>query len=406
MARVTAAGLALLLLSPPAVELATRIPTVLQAQARASSLRDLEAEALARRVPRDPSTTAPAAAEPLEVAPPAAPPPAPAPVALSIPQGPVELDGCPPPPPPPPTGPPGPPIEPWHPAVLIPEVVLPVPLTPEPWTSDLSPIDGKGMWLWQIGKTEDGDIPAIVDKAAAAGLDHLWVRVGDSRDGFYAADVLDQLVPLAHARGMDVIGWGFPFMWDPVYDAAWSAEAIAWRAPNGDRLDGFSPDIEMATEGVQLSTLRTQVYLGLVRSVAADLPVIATVYPAVDWLWGDYPYEAMVPYVDAFAPMAYWGCKEPGAVAQQSLDRLSSMRPVHLIGQAYVMGGHGRQVAPSAAETLRFLDVAERGGAVGASFWVWQLIGHEQWDAMVAYPWGERALSPTGVRGVAPADAR
>ena len=139
------------------------------------------------------------------------------------------------------------------------------------------------------------------------------MRVGDSRAGFYAADVLADLVPRAHQAGLAVVGWGFPFLHDPVDDARWSAEALAWRGPGGVALDGFSPDIELATEGVVLTERRARVYLGLVREAAGDRLLVATVYRPTDRLWtGTYPYAAMAAYVDAFAPMVYWGCTEPG----------------------------------------------------------------------------------------------
>jgi hypothetical protein len=247
------------------------------------------------------------------------------------------------------------------------------------------------MWLWKYFRSEGGDADAIVRRAREAGLSQLWVRVGDSRDGFYAADVLSALVPRAHAAGLAVIGWGFPFLYDPVGDASWSAEALAWRSTGGDALDGFSPDVEMATEGVELTERRAKVYLGLVRRAAGDRLVVATVYRPADWLWesGGYPYEAIASYVDAFAPMVYWGCAEPGLAAGQALERLSPLRPVHVIGQGYDMGTEGgRKGAPGIDETVRFLDVAVRGGAVGASFWDWQEIGAEQWNALSGFAWG------------------
>ena len=249
------------------------------------------------------------------------------------------------------------------------------------------------MWLWKFYKSEGGDADAIVRRAREAGLRQLWVRVADSRDGFYAADELARLVPRAHAASLAVIGWGFPFLHDPVGDAAWSAEALAWRGPGGEALDGFSPDIEMATEGVELTERRAGVYLGLVRRAAPDRLLVATVYRPSDWLWeaGSYPYGIIASYVDAFAPMVYWGCTEPGLATGQALDRLSALRPVHVIGQGYDMGTEGgRQGAPGTDETVRFLDVAVRGGAVGASFWDWQEIGSEQWDALSGFDWSAR----------------
>jgi len=272
--------------------------------------------------------------------------------------------------------------------VLVPEEELPAAPESTALVADTTPLAGKGMWVWKYRQTEGGNADAIVARAVAAGLSQLWVRIGDSRDGFYGADALAALVPAAHARGLAVIGWGFPYLWDPVGDAGWTADALAWRGPGGARLDGFSPDVEESTEGVVLTEARVRLYLGQVRQAAGNRLVVATVYRPTDAQWAVYPYSAMAPYVDAFAPMVYWGCTEPGEAASQALDRLTGLRPVHLIGQAYDMADEGgRTGPPSADETRRFLDVARRGGAVGASFWVWQDIGEEQWAAMAAYPW-------------------
>lgn len=351
------------------------------------------APSVSASAPTDPATSE----EPQQTAPPSSPPAPPAPATLdevyaaagvTVPAGPVERAGCPPPPAETPPG--GGPTTPWTPPATVPDDQLPAALPPTAWTSSTEAIEGTGMWIWQYSKTEGEDFAAIVDRAVAANLDHIWVRVGDSRDGFYAAERMDTLVPLAHAAGLDVIGWGFPFLHDPVADAAWTAEVLDWRGPDGRGLDGFSPDIETSTEGVKLSSERAAVYLGLVRQHAGDFPIHATVYPAVDWIMeAAYPFERIAPYVDSFVPMGYWMCEEPGAFTAQSLQRLRDLRPVHMIGQAFGNRYHGRRVAPSGAETLRFLDVAVREGAVGASLWVWQDMGQEQWDALASYPWHE-----------------
>jgi hypothetical protein len=257
------------------------------------------------------------------------------------------------------------------------------------------------MWIWKYRQSEAGNPDAIVERAAKAGLRQLWVRVGDSRDRFYGAETLASLVPRAHARGIAVIGWGFPFLWDPVDDARWSADVLAWRGPDGTGLDGFSPDIEMQSEGVALSERRVEVYLALTRQAAGHGLLVATVYRPSDIVWGRYPYEAIAPYVDAFAPMVYWGCTEPGDAATQAVARLASLRPVHLIGQAYDMGedGAGRAGPPNAAETRRFLAVAHHEGAVGASFWVWQSIDEDQWAAVAGFPWATPRSTLKGAHG-------
>ncbi len=331
------------------------------------------------RAPVEPSVAPPVAAVEGSV-------PAAAPAVVTTEPLPLPLPGCPVPPRSGATAPV------WRPPVLVPENELPEPLAPpDILSADLGPVQGKGMWVWRFGQTEGGDADAIVRRAREAGLRQLWVRVGDSRSGFYASEVLAALVPKAHQAGLAVVGWGFPFLHDPVDDARWSAEALAWRGPGGEALDGFSPDIELATEGVVLTERRARVYLGLVRQAAAARLLVATVYRPTDRLWtGPYPYTAIASYVDAFAPMVYWGCTEPGAATAQALERLSRLRPVHVIGQGYDASvDGGRPGAPSAGETVRFLDVAVRDGAIGASFWVWQSIDDEQWEAMSSFPWYE-----------------
>lgn len=252
------------------------------------------------------------------------------------------------------------------------------------------------MWIWQWGSTAGGDADAIVQQALSAGLHQLWVRVGDSQDGFYGAGELDALVPAAHRHGIDVIAWGFPYLWDPVGDAQWTAQILDWRAPDGEQVDGYSADLEESSEGVMMSAQRAAVYLELVRQAARSRLVVATVYPPSDSNWGGgYPYRAMAPYVDAFAPMVYWECTDPGTDATQDVARLSTLRPVHVIGEAFNFSDTGgRTVSPSAAEVSEFLGASRDAGAVGASFWVWQEATPDEWTALTSYAWSARGSRP------------
>jgi hypothetical protein len=246
------------------------------------------------------------------------------------------------------------------------------------------------MWIWEWSATDGGNAAAIVRQAVAAHLHQLWLRVGDSMNGFYGAASLAALVPAAHAAGLSVMAWGFPYLYDPVRDARWTAQVLAWRSPNGQAVDGFSADLERSTEGVDMTARRVAVYLEQVRRAAGSRLVVATVYPPTDLWWdgGEYPYQAMAPYVDAFAPMVYWGCTDPGADAALAVSRLSTLRPVHIIGQAFNMADvGGRAVAPSGAEMAEFLNAGRRAGAVGGSFWVWQDATAPEWAAISAYRW-------------------
>jgi len=302
-----------------------------------------------------------------------------------LPAGPVALTGC--PPPKRPRG--GTPYKPWRPSVVVPESALPAALPALARKPSLDALRGKGMWTYEWERTEGGSAAAVVRKAKAAGLTSIWVRTGSSKSGFYAAPELRALLPLAHAAGIKVVAWDFPYLYDPVADATRAARTLAFSV-GGHRIDAFSPDIESPSEGTQLTRKRLRVYLGLVQRAVGERPVVSTVPPTNDHWWKTYDYRTQVPYVDAFAVMAYWNCNEPGREIVRSIGRLAPFgKPLHFIGQAFDFGPYGgRRGDPTGREVWRFVDVAKRRGVLGASLYVWQHSTAEQFRALGAYPWG------------------
>ena len=284
-----------------------------------------------------------------------------------------------------PPRPPGPPFVPPKPEIKARNLPAAVKV-PKQREVDLAPVSGKGMWLttWEDSRV---DVPRVVGQAKAAGLTQLWVRTGGTYQGWYGAPLLTRLLPAAHAAGIRVIAWDYPTLGDPVADANRAARVMTGRF-GGERIDAFSPDIEEIYEGTFDTPRRVRVYLSRVRATAGNLPVVATVLRPLDGDLSARPYRAMAPYVDVFAPMIYWSCNEPGATALSALRPLAKLRPVHLVGQSYNMGPEGgRPGMPTAREIWRFLDVAKRGGAVGASLYVYDQTRERQWRALGRYPW-------------------
>lgn len=289
----------------------------------------------------------------------------------------VPEPGCPVPPRRRPAAPPAP----ARPRVpLVAEAALPAPVPPGPKAAGLSAVAGKGVWTTNFAK-DRLDVDAVVARAEAAGLRNVWVRTG-GRTGYYGDRVLPELVPAAHAAGLTVIAWDFPYLSDPVADARRAAQAFA------DGADAFAPDVETSAEGTFATDRRVRLYLSLVRRAAGNRPVAATVPRPTPKRLASFPYAAFAPYADLFVPMVYWSCNEPGRLVVQSLQRLGTLLPVAPVGQAYDMGEEGgRRGLPTREETLRFLDVAKRGGAVGASLWTFEQTGPEQWAALRDYAW-------------------
>jgi hypothetical protein len=257
--------------------------------------------------------------------------------------------------------------------------VLQQPAVPKKWLPS-----GKGMWIYEPAKTEGGNAAAIVARAKATGLTHLWVRMGSAWDGFNAGPFLNSLLPAAHAAGIKVIGWDFPKL-DPVAsDVARATTMIRYTTPTGDRVDAFSPDIESPSEGTHLTPGAARAYGQALRNAAgADYPLIVTVpRPAKER--PTYPYADIVAGYDAIAPMIYWLDRQPDTDVIGALDNLAKFgKPVYPVGQAYDGSPEGgRKGVPPPDELFRFMSAAASHGAAGISFWSWQAANQPAWNAI------------------------
>ena len=273
----------------------------------------------------------------------------------------------------------------------VPPAPTPAPApAPQPAAAPTSGVPvGKGMWIWQPEQVEGGDVNAIVARATAAGLTHIYVRTGSSVDGFYAQPFLDQVLPAAHAAGLRVLGWDFPYLMDIGADVGRAVAAISYMTPSGHRLDGFSPDIETVAEGVWLTPESAVTYGTALRTaVGGAYPLIVTVPNPTDFMVARYPYAEVTAPFDAIAPMVYWLNREPDSDVATALDRLVPFgKPVLPIGQAYDGGSEGgRPGPPTPSELARFFAAAAQRGAAGVSFWSWQHATQETWDAITTAP--------------------
>lgn len=268
---------------------------------------------------------------------------------------------------------------------------------------------GKGMWMWKPEASEGGNPEAVVIRAKAAGLTHLYVRTGSSKMGFYSQQYLNDLLPRAHAAGIRVFGWDFPYLFDVGADVARGMAAITHRTPGGHRIDGFAADIETRGEGVNLTPEGAAAYgTALRRSVGTGYPLIAVV-PRPSAALITYPFRHVVATFDAVAPMVYWMKRDPGSDVAGAINALRVLgKPIIPVGQAYDGFGEGGNLGvPSRGEIQRFMSVAEDHGAIGVSFWSWQHASQEAWDAIRDAPQFTLPATPVGEKvGFTPGQIR
>jgi len=248
---------------------------------------------------------------------------------------------------------------------------------------------GKGMWFHTLEQT-GLSVEQIVEQAKATGLSHLYVRVGSSKRGFHGGLDLDRLLPAAHAAGLEVVGWDFPYLHDPNADVQRALEAIAYATPDGHRIDAFSADIETGSEGVQLAADRVDYYAANVRYyVGPGYPLIGTVPNAC--LNETFPYAEVARHFDAIAPMVYWITRDPAADVACNIDRLAPLGvAVMPIGQAYDPAIDNPSLVglmPGYDHLAAFMRTAAEKGATAVSFWAWHTASPEMWQAITDAPW-------------------
>jgi hypothetical protein len=204
-----------------------------------------------------------------------------------------------------------------------------------------------------------------------------------------------------------VYGWDFPYFTDVDGDVARAVAAIRYTTPDGQRIDGFSPDIETQSEGVALSADNAAAYANELRAqVGAGYPLIATVPRPSDLMQAVYPYAQLLGPFDAVAPMVYWLNRQPDTDVAGAIDYLAQFgKPIIPIGQAYdgSLEG-GRPGPPTPDEIQRFISTADAHGAIGVSFWSWQHADQSTWDTLTAAP--QFTLPSAPVADLAPGQVR
>jgi hypothetical protein len=269
---------------------------------------------------------------------------------------------------------------------------------------------GKGMWIWMEERADGGDPEAIVARARATGLTHLYVRTGTLKGGFIGGPFLDRLLPVAHRHGIRVYGWDFPYLDHPGDDVNRALAAIRYTTPDGHRIDGFSSDIESTSEGVNNDPEFVRAYSTWLRAnVGPDYPLIATVpNPTAARLARGFPYNEIIPSFDAVAPMVYWMNRDPGADVANAVAFFAQWgKPVFPIGQAYDGAPEGGPPGvPNRDAIIRFLQHAEAAGGTGVSFWSWQHATQEVWDAVRDAGEFRLDLGGPGAEGLTPGMVR
>ncbi|MDX6649752.1 MAG: hypothetical protein QOJ97_1703 [Solirubrobacteraceae bacterium] len=227
---------------------------------------------------------------------------------------------------------------------------------------------GSGMWVWQLPRTEGGNVARIVAKARQYNVKTLFVKSGDGTNRW--GQFTPELVSALRQAGLRVCGWQYVYGDKPIGEAlvsAWAKQAGA---------DCFVIDAESEYEGKYAAA--DQYVRKLRELVGTSYPLGLAAFPYVDYHPG-FPYSVFLAAGAAQAnqPQMYW--KAIGTTVDANFahtytwNRLYK-RPIFPLGQTY------DRTPP--AQIRRFRQVARAYGARSVSWWEWGQTIPQDWRAL------------------------
>jgi hypothetical protein len=241
---------------------------------------------------------------------------------------------------------------------------------------------GDGMWIWQLPKSDGGDLDAIAARARAAGIRTVYVKSSDAASNW--EQFTPALVQALHDRGLRACAWQFVYGSDPLGEAAAGASAVA------DGADCLIIDAETRYEG---RYAQAQQYVQALRAaIGPGYPLGLTSFPYVDY-HPSFPYSVFLApgAAQANLPQVYWKAIG-GSVDAVSARTVAHNRiygsPMAPLGQAYD--------GSSPADMTRFRAIWAGYGAGGISWWSWQAASAAMWAALTQPPPAAVVLADPG----------
>jgi hypothetical protein len=252
-------------------------------------------------------------------------------------------------------------------------------------------ISGKGMYLWNISRSEGGEAEAIARVAVEAGLSHVLVKIADGTQTFpyptatSAPEQAQAVIDALRRSGIQAWGWQYVYGNQPEREAD-----IAIQRCTELGVDGFIVNAEVEYKHRPSQAER---YMRRLRGGLGEMLIGLSSYRFPN-LHREFPFNAFLEGCDVNMPQVYW--MRATNAGEQLMTCIAQFRQSWLIQKPILPTGsafqeHGWRPRPT--QIFEFLDTA-RKTCGGANFWVWENARRhaELWAAIRDYPWGDTAV--------------
>ncbi len=249
---------------------------------------------------------------------------------------------------------------------------------------DINPriFSGKGMWIWKLWETENGDVTKIIQKLNSVNVNWVTIKLGDG-DGFWTTpNLTSEKIDQFHDAGIKVFGWQYVYGDDPVGEANVANQIL------DTGVDGFIINAEGEYEGKQDNAIT---YLENIRIEHPDSSIAYSTFARAD-SHEEFPYKEFGRYCDVAMPQTYWKDRPTNPTNEvaemhsqwsdlyeswEGTEYSSSIKPIIPMGHSY-SDLHGYC---SGSEIIEFCNVLYDYGYEKTSIWRYDIMTDETRDA-------------------------
>ncbi len=257
----------------------------------------------------------------------------------------------------------------------------------DPSASPGQALSGKWVWVWNWRRCDGGDPAKIAARLRHAGCRGALIKAHDGPRWFDQGHPWREIAAALRAEGLATGGWAYLYGRDP----AGEARLVGETARTGAGL--FVLDVETEFEGQPQAA--EELCRRVREQVGPGYPLYYSSF-AIARYHRSFPYAAFDQHCHGTAPQVYWNAfRWPVAQAvgwtYADYGALGTP-PRRLFPVAGLYSGRGVPY-PAPADVAAFAAQAARSGSTGVSFWSYEHMSDEMWEAVRALAMEEEPMS-------------
>lgn len=245
-------------------------------------------------------------------------------------------------------------------------------------------LEGKWVWVWNWRRCDGGDTEAIATRLKAAGCRGALVKAFDGPRWFNQGLPWREIAVALKGHGLSVGGWGYCYGDNPEEEADKAIETALY----GDA-DLLVLDAESEFKGRREAA---EILCTGIREVhGAAYPLYFSSF-ALARYHASFPFDMFEQYCTGAAPQLYWNAFRrpmPQAVTESYADYAALGFDAEKLFPIAGLYEEGTVSFPAAADVREFVRQASARGSPGVSFWSYEHMNDEMWQAVAGATIGE-----------------